>query len=105
MSQGTEHSVTTLTKRTRLPVSPACGYWRHHRRQACRTRKIAWRGNREKLQRDLKSLEIVSEVRGLGLLIGVELDQSIPNFGELAEQIMYECLDAGLSFKFQWAMF
>ena len=53
----------------------------------------------EKLQRDLKSLEVVSEVRGLGLLIGVELDQSIPNVGELAEQIMYECLDAGLSFK------
>ena len=39
------------------------------------------------------------KIRGLGLLIGIELESSSTNPNTLAEKIMYECLNAGLSFK------
>ena len=50
--------------------------------------------------RELKSTHpLVADVRGLGLLLGVELAKSgVPAEGE-AEQVMYECLARGLSFK------
>ena len=42
---------------------------------------------------------LVAEVRGIGLLLGVELaKRGVPASGE-AEQVMYECLARGLSFK------
>ena len=48
----------------------------------------------ESLQTKLAGCEHVVEVRGLGLLIGVELRDPI-----LAERVLYECLSKGLSFK------
>ena len=51
------------------------------------------------LNRELFDVSIVSEIRGLGLLLGVELDQSVKHVSTLAEKIMYACLGAGLSFK------
>jgi 4-aminobutyrate aminotransferase len=36
----------------------------------------------------------VLEVRGLGLLVGVEMAES-----RLAEEVLYQCLSRGLSFK------
>ncbi len=51
------------------------------------------------LNRELFDVSIVSEIRGLGLLLGVELDQSVAHVSTLAEKIMYTCLGAGLSFK------
>ena len=53
----------------------------------------------QKLQEELNDVPTVSEIRGLGLLIGIELDSSSINPNTLAEKIMYECLNAGLSFK------
>ena len=47
------------------------------------------------------SQAVVRDVRGRGLLIGVEIDAGtgIEDSCKLAEQIHYACLDAGLSFK------
>ena len=42
---------------------------------------------------------LVSEVRGLGLALGVELRKDGEKAVDQAEQIMYTCLDRGLSFK------
>ena len=52
-----------------------------------------------RLKRELFNVSIVSEIRGLGLLLGVELDQSVTHVSTLAEKIMYACLGVGLSFK------
>jgi 4-aminobutyrate aminotransferase len=42
----------------------------------------------------------VGEVRGLGLLIGIELiDTASRPAAELAEAVLYRCLSHGLSFK------
>jgi 4-aminobutyrate aminotransferase len=54
------------------------------------------------LLRELQSRHsIVSDVRGIGLLLAVELrdPQSGAPAGEVAERTMYECLARGLSFK------
>ena len=53
----------------------------------------------QKLQEELNDVPTVSEIRGLGLLIGIELESSSTNPNTLAEKIMYECLNSGLSFK------
>ena len=53
----------------------------------------------DSLRNELSDVPLVSEVRGLGLLLGIELDQSVEDVNELAEKIMYDCLSAGLSFK------
>jgi 4-aminobutyrate aminotransferase len=47
----------------------------------------------------LSSHPIVREVRGLGLLIGVEIAGKNGNSNDLAEQIMYAALRNGLNFK------
>lgn len=46
------------------------------------------------LQTGLAHLPVVKEVRGAGLLIGIELTDA-----DLAEAVLYHCLTAGLSFK------
>ncbi len=52
-----------------------------------------------RLKRDLRDISMVSDIRGLGLLLGVELDPSVKEVSTVAEQIMYACLVEGLSFK------
>lgn len=47
-----------------------------------------------KLQSELAGVEAVVDIRGLGLLVGVELSDPI-----LAEKALYRCLSDGLSFK------
>ncbi|HEX8012609.1 MAG TPA: aspartate aminotransferase family protein [Casimicrobiaceae bacterium] len=42
---------------------------------------------------------LVAEVRGIGLLLGVELQRDARPAAREAEQVMYECLARGLSFK------
>jgi 4-aminobutyrate aminotransferase len=42
---------------------------------------------------------LVSDVRGIGLLLGIELARAGVPARREAEQVMYECLDRGLSFK------
>lgn len=51
------------------------------------------------LRQRLASQPLVREVRGLGLLIGVEIGSSHGNATDLAEQIMYAALRRGLNFK------
>lgn len=53
----------------------------------------------KRLKNDLHEVSLISDIRGLGLLLGVELDQSIADANSLAEKIMYDCLAGGLSFK------
>jgi 4-aminobutyrate aminotransferase len=53
----------------------------------------------EDLRDRLSSHSIVREVRGLGLLIGVEIGGKNGNSNDLAEQIMYAALRNGLNFK------
>jgi 4-aminobutyrate aminotransferase len=53
----------------------------------------------ENLRRRLASHQVVREVRGLGLLIGVEIQGKNGNSIDLAEQIMYAALRHGLNFK------
>ena len=53
----------------------------------------------DSLRHELRDVSLVSEIRGLGLLLGIELDQSVEDVNKLAEKIMYDCLSAGLSFK------
>lgn len=53
----------------------------------------------EDLRRRLASQPLVREVRGLGLLLGVEIDGGKGNAVELAERIMYAALRRGLNFK------
>ena len=51
------------------------------------------------LQDELRESACVREVRGLGLLIGVELEDAVLKANQLAEKVMYGCLKAGISFK------
>jgi 4-aminobutyrate aminotransferase len=51
---------------------------------------------------DLKARHrIVKDVRGLGLILGIELQDVSPNLAaaEAAEQVMYRSLEKGLNFK------
>lgn len=48
----------------------------------------------KELQRHLTGSKLVRQIRGQGLLIGVELVEP-----DLAEAVLYECLSRGLSFK------
>ncbi|MEM7444692.1 MAG: aspartate aminotransferase family protein [Pseudomonadota bacterium] len=61
-------------------------------------------GNRaiDRLSERLASVPIVGDIRGRGLLFGVEIVESKTTKSpdnDLAEKIYYRCLDAGLSFK------
>ena len=56
----------------------------------------------ERLQTSLSDCEIVGDIRGRGLMFGVEIvtDRAARTAGNaLAERIYYACLSAGLSFK------
>lgn len=54
----------------------------------------------QRLRDATASLPAVAEVRGAGLLIGVELrDHAGRRADDLAEAVLYRCLSAGLSFK------
>ncbi|WP_120502104.1 aspartate aminotransferase family protein [Roseovarius sp. EL26] len=56
----------------------------------------------ERLQNQLGHLPIVGDIRGRGLMFGIEIveDQAAKTPGnERAERIYYACLEAGLSFK------
>ena len=60
------------------------------------------RGAMERLQENLRDSPIVGDIRGRGLLFGIEIvsDRDARTPGkELAERIYYRCLEAGLSFK------
>ena len=55
-----------------------------------------------RLQESLKDCPIVGDIRGRGVLFGVEIVESreLKTAGnDLAEKIYYRCLDQGLSFK------
>lgn len=51
------------------------------------------------LQDKLGASDCVREVRGLGLLLGIELEDDALKANQLAEKVMYGCLKAGISFK------
>ncbi len=54
----------------------------------------------ERLTRLADELPVISEVRGVGLLLGIELrDQGERAASDLAEAVLYRCLSEGLSFK------
>ncbi len=53
----------------------------------------------ELLNEMLKDVDLVSDIRGLGLLIGIELGQSNEESNTLANKVMYRCLSGGVSFK------
>ena len=54
----------------------------------------------ERLRRGCSVLPAVGEVRGLGLLLGIELVDTVGrSAADLAEEVLYRCLSAGLSFK------
>ena len=61
--------------------------------------KILGREVRRHLQTNLEKFNCVSDVRGLGLLLGVELADQQYNGEKMASEILYACLQAGLSFK------
>jgi 4-aminobutyrate aminotransferase len=42
---------------------------------------------------------LVGDVRGIGLLLGIELTKEGHPARDEAEQVMYQCLEHGLSFK------
>ncbi len=46
-----------------------------------------------------KKHEIISDVRGVGLIIGIELEKNNQRATDEAEQVMYAALSRGLSFK------
>ena len=52
----------------------------------------------KELRKRLESASGVAEIRGMGLLIGIELESS-DAVNTIAERIMYDCLKQGLSFK------
>ena len=53
----------------------------------------------ERMQAMKKRHPLVAEVRGIGLLLGIELARDSRPAAREAEQVMYECLARGLSFK------
>ena len=54
----------------------------------------------ERLTRLAAELPVISEVRGVGLLLGIELrDLGARAASDLAEAVLYRCLSEGLSFK------
>ena len=53
----------------------------------------------ERLRSLQKKHPLIAEVRGLGLLLGVELARDGQPARRQAEQVMYHCLAHGLSFK------
>jgi 4-aminobutyrate aminotransferase len=53
----------------------------------------------EALRRLKTKHPLVAEVRGIGLLLGIELAKHGEPARREAEQVMYECLARGLSFK------
>src|SRR6266705_2428679 len=53
----------------------------------------------ERLREMQRRHPIVSDVRGIGLLLGIELSRSGRPASREAEQVMYHCLARGLSFK------
>jgi len=54
----------------------------------------------ERLTQSARDLPAIAEVRGAGLLIGVELcDVGDRTAGDLAEAVLYRCLSDGVSFK------
>jgi 4-aminobutyrate aminotransferase len=57
-----------------------------------------WRGD---LERSLRQSGLVSQVRGIGMLVGVELRDPSGEVATrlLAERVLYGSLDRGLSFK------
>lgn len=52
-----------------------------------------------RLQTNLKNGPLVDDIRGRGLLFGIELARDGQPASNEAEKIMYECLAKGLSFK------
>lgn len=52
-----------------------------------------------KLQDELQTNPLIHEIRGLGLLLGIELSKDQCDHNSVADKIMYECLRMGLSFK------
>ena len=79
------------------------------RRERCRAadrallvRVVAERsigGDVEIAARDQRRHPLVSDVRGIGLLLGIELARAGAPAKREAEQVMYHCLAHGLSFK------
>jgi 4-aminobutyrate aminotransferase len=54
----------------------------------------------ERLKKIAAELPVIAEVRGLGLLLAVELrDLGARAAADIAEAVLYRCLTAGLSFK------
>jgi len=53
----------------------------------------------ERLQAIQRQHPLVADVRGIGLLLGLELERDGQPAAREAEQVMYECLSRGLSFK------
>ena len=58
----------------------------------------------ERMREMAKRHPLISDVRGLGLLMGIELSRRGPNGGRIpavdeAEQVMYSALSRGLNFK------
>ncbi len=53
----------------------------------------------ERLQKNLGHHSLVDDIRGRGLLLGIELVKDGQPAGHEAEKIMYACLASGLSFK------
>jgi len=53
----------------------------------------------ERLREIKRHHPLVAEVRGIGLLLGIELRRDGRPAAQEAERVMYHCLDRGLSFK------
>lgn len=53
----------------------------------------------ETLQGLLGDQPIAADIRGMGLLLGIELGNPGQNSNRIAEKVMYDCLNAGVSFK------
>ncbi len=60
---------------------------------------ILGREVRRHLQANLHKFNCVSDIRGLGLLLGIELDDEQYDGKKLASEVLYACLQSGLSFK------
>lgn len=53
----------------------------------------------ERLERLKRRHPVIADVRGIGLLLGVELEAPGEDAAALAERVLYACLERGLSFK------